>query len=247
MYGYIYITTNLINGRKYIGRHKSSSYDSKYFGSGVALISALNKYGVENFDNHILESINDVPTICDSEEQLMASEKYYVKYYDAVDNDLYYNLVDGGAGSFPKGMAAWNKGLTKEDDRVKKYSENRKHTILKEHGYMWSNQEKAIKTKLEKYGCIVPLTEEQENLRRKHISESKKGKPSKLKGTHISEEHKEKISKKNGKKIICVETGKLYNSYRDVAKELGYKSTIMIYRACKDINKEIKGFHFKFA
>lgn len=34
MYGYIYLTTNLINGKKYIGKHKSLTFDDSYFGSG---------------------------------------------------------------------------------------------------------------------------------------------------------------------------------------------------------------------
>ena len=54
MYGYIYLTTNLINGRVYVGKHKSSKYDSSYYGSGKAIKNALKKYGVENFSNEIL-------------------------------------------------------------------------------------------------------------------------------------------------------------------------------------------------
>lgn len=34
MYGYIYITRNLINKKIYIGKHKSEKYDSSYYGSG---------------------------------------------------------------------------------------------------------------------------------------------------------------------------------------------------------------------
>jgi hypothetical protein len=32
MYGYVYITTNLINNKIYIGQHKSETFDSEYIG-----------------------------------------------------------------------------------------------------------------------------------------------------------------------------------------------------------------------
>lgn len=34
MYGYIYVTTNLINGRKYIGQHAKPEFDESYYGIG---------------------------------------------------------------------------------------------------------------------------------------------------------------------------------------------------------------------
>jgi hypothetical protein len=48
-YGYIYITTNKINGNRYIGKHKSKDWDNNYFGSGTYLGRAIKKYGKENF------------------------------------------------------------------------------------------------------------------------------------------------------------------------------------------------------
>ena len=64
MYGYIYITTNLLNGKKYIGKHKSSEFEfDKYYGSGKYIKAAIKKYGLENFKCELLESINGVPTI----------------------------------------------------------------------------------------------------------------------------------------------------------------------------------------
>lgn len=45
MYGYIYITTNLVNGKKYIGRHKSEVFDESYKGSGLLLSRSIDKYG----------------------------------------------------------------------------------------------------------------------------------------------------------------------------------------------------------
>ena len=44
MFGYIYETTNLINGKKYIGKHKSRCFDVKYYGSGKLFRKELEKY-----------------------------------------------------------------------------------------------------------------------------------------------------------------------------------------------------------
>ena len=51
---YIYKTTNLINGKYYVGFHKTSDPFDNYLGSGVRLIDAIKKYGVENFKKEIL-------------------------------------------------------------------------------------------------------------------------------------------------------------------------------------------------
>ena len=36
MIGYIYLTTNLVNGRVYVGQHKREYFNDKYYGSGIA-------------------------------------------------------------------------------------------------------------------------------------------------------------------------------------------------------------------
>jgi len=43
----IYKTTNLINGKIYIGQ--SFKHNCKYLGSGIFLKRAIKKYGIENF------------------------------------------------------------------------------------------------------------------------------------------------------------------------------------------------------
>ena len=50
---YIYLTTNKINGMKYIGKHYGELDDS-YLGSGKILKRAIEKYGKENFEKSIL-------------------------------------------------------------------------------------------------------------------------------------------------------------------------------------------------
>lgn len=46
-YGFIYITTNTINGMRYIGMN--SSFNKYYLGSGKYLLCAVKKYGRDNF------------------------------------------------------------------------------------------------------------------------------------------------------------------------------------------------------
>ena len=49
MIGYIYLTTNLVNNKKYIGQHRSSTFDPSYLGSGTLFVKALKKYGKKKF------------------------------------------------------------------------------------------------------------------------------------------------------------------------------------------------------
>jgi len=73
----IYKTTNLKNGKYYIGKQKS--YTDSYFGSGTALKFAIKKYGKENFKKEILEFF---PT---KKEAFDDQEKYIVKYKFQMD------------------------------------------------------------------------------------------------------------------------------------------------------------------
>lgn len=93
MYGFIYITTNHINGKRYIGQRK---YDKQgkwkdYLGSGVHLKRAIDKYGRNNFSKEIIEE-------CESKDKLDEREKYWISYYNAVDSDDFYNIATGGDG-----------------------------------------------------------------------------------------------------------------------------------------------------
>ena len=48
-YGFIYITTNMVNGMRYLGQKKFDRGWKNYLGSGAVLRKAINKYGKENF------------------------------------------------------------------------------------------------------------------------------------------------------------------------------------------------------
>lgn len=90
---YIYLVTNKINGKQYVGQHKFNGIgmDNKYIGSGVLLHKAYKKYGFENFTIELLEECND--------EDLNPLEQLYIEHYNTLSPNG-YNLTKGGDGHF---------------------------------------------------------------------------------------------------------------------------------------------------
>jgi group I intron endonuclease len=92
-YGFIYITTNLVNGKRYLGQKEFNQNNWKtYLGSGIAFKKALEKYGEENFSRNIIY-------ICYSEEELNQIEYELSVFFDVVESNDWYNLVLGGGVS----------------------------------------------------------------------------------------------------------------------------------------------------
>jgi group I intron endonuclease len=89
---YIYKTTNLLNGKIYVGFHNGKR--KNYFGSGTLLTKEIKEHGKENFINEILE-------YCD-EKEYNIKEKYWIKKLDATNPDIGYNISLGGSGVDPK-------------------------------------------------------------------------------------------------------------------------------------------------
>lgn len=85
----IYITTNKINGKKYIGKEKHNN--PNYLGSGVKLLHAIKKYGKENFTKNIIEK-------CINEEHMNEREKFWIQHHNAANSKTFYNLAEGGEG-----------------------------------------------------------------------------------------------------------------------------------------------------
>ena len=109
MYGYIYLTTNLINGKIYVGQKKSEVFLPQYKGSGKALRNAFDKYGRDNFSVRLL-------CPCFSKEELNEEERFLIDYFDCrVKNGKGYNISEGGdwgdisGGLTPDQYRAWNE------------------------------------------------------------------------------------------------------------------------------------------
>jgi group I intron endonuclease len=87
-YGFVYLTTNLINGKRYIGQ-TTRKESTTYFGSGKAIRKALAKYGKENFAREVLiYTFNKV--------DLDFLETHCIGEYKALDARNWYNIAAGG-------------------------------------------------------------------------------------------------------------------------------------------------------
>lgn len=88
-YGYVYKTTNTLNGRIYIGQHKNPIHNLKYLGSGKLIKYAISKYGKENFTNEVV-------CWCENVEEMDEKETFYIEIYSRFFD--IYNIAKGGEG-----------------------------------------------------------------------------------------------------------------------------------------------------
>ena len=91
-YHFTYKTTNLVNGRYYLGMHSTNRLDDGYLGSGTRLYRELSKYGRDSFKLEILEYFN-------TRDELIEGEKSLITEQD-LNNENCLNLKPGGSGGW---------------------------------------------------------------------------------------------------------------------------------------------------
>lgn len=159
-YGYVYLITNKLNGKKYVGMRASRKFDETYWGSGILIQRAVEKYGKENFTREVLHW-------CKNHDELIITEVAELQSRNAAISDEYYNLIDTATPIlFGKDNGFYGKQHTEETKKI--ISE-------KNTGTSWSD---ARRTRYEQWSksedCIAM---------RLHLSDIKKEIP-------ISEQHR---------------------------------------------------------
>lgn len=89
---FIYKTTNLLNGKYYVGMHSTNNLKDGYLGSGKRLRYSIRKYGIENFKLDILEWFDSRQALVERETQLVNE--------DLLKDEMCMNLKTGGNGGF---------------------------------------------------------------------------------------------------------------------------------------------------
>ena len=113
----VYLTTNLVNQKFYVGVHSTYNLDDGYLGSGNNIRNAIKKYGKENFKRDILH-------LCLTKNDAYELERQIVDNF-LLNKENCYNIIKGGNSNrtINTKRTSWNKGLTKyTDERILDYS-----------------------------------------------------------------------------------------------------------------------------
>lgn len=238
--GSIYMITNKLNNKKYIGqtkrddvqtRFKEHLYSAYHAKSNFHLYNSMRKYGIENFELTILKT--DL-----TENELDEWEIYYIGMYDTLENG--YNNTAGGGGvrCYHHTQETKNKISKSIKEHPERYTEERAKKI----SY-------ALKGK--------KLTEEH----KKHLSEARKGKYTGYDNgfymKHHTKESKQKMHDSSIKYFVkqidldtntvlnvfdCVEDAAKYCIFNDYTKAKLSSVMYRIYYTCVGNQKSAYGF-----
>lgn len=179
---YIYVITNMVNGKKYIGltnslskrwnKHKHAN------GSSPALHGAIHKYGIENFDFAHYASAFGADSAKFIEKMLIA------EYKTQAPNG--YNLTAGGDGTLEptielrKKLSASHKGKVQSEATKNKRSESLKkayaedrHKGSSQGGWKLSNEtkEKMSQSKMGEKNPFYGKKQSPEHIERKRLAQ----------------------------------------------------------------------------
>lgn len=249
-YGFVYCTTNHINGKRYIGQHKNNpATNDRYLGSGTFIKKAFKKYGRKNFSKEILCWAN-------TKEELDELELDAIIKYNAVNDPNFYNIEEGAYSHLQteetrEKIRNTLTGIKRSDETRRKMSECKKRENLSED----------TRRKLSEAAKGRHLTDEakqklrEANLGRHLTDEHKKKVGDALRGRHFSDEAKKHMSaaqkghpkyENSGRqpiKIQCVETGEIFNSLHEADEKTGIDFRNLSAHL-KGKVKSLKGLHF---
>lgn len=137
----VYIHTNRINGKRYVGISRTKPEYRWRNGEGYKrqphFYSAIQEYGWENFDHFILE--------VDTEELMYQLEQQYIAYYKTTDRRYGYNKSFGGESGAYLGKDCYSKEYIK-----KQYAKHSEEIKKRNKQYYEDNKEK-VKERVKKY------------------------------------------------------------------------------------------------
>lgn len=147
MYYTIYKITNKINGKFYIGSHKTKNLDDNYMGSGKYLKRAQEKYGIENFTKEILFIFDNARDMYKKEAEIVNE--------DFLTEENTYNIKLGGFGGFDYLNSESFNNPTHSTEHSFKMTKRRLELYSKEERKNWASKG-GLSSKMLKRGIHDP-------------------------------------------------------------------------------------------
>ena len=219
---------------------------------------AIKKYGWKNIEHIILyENL--------SLEEAFKIEEKLIKEYNCCDPMYGYNVSTGGeCGAKGVKLSEEQRKQISERQKGRKLSEEAARKLIESHTGRPVSLETRKKISEKRKGKKMPEESRQKMIsslkeyykthkhpltgvpfpeeRKKKISESKKGIP-------LSDEHKEKIKINHAGKrsVICLETGKVYNSIKEAALDTGANvdGICSVCRGCRKTSGKLHWSYFE--
>jgi len=165
-FGYVYITTNKLNNKRYIGQHKSKDWDNKYFGSGKLLNFAIQKYGKENFICYPL-------AWAWNQKELDELEIDYIAHYKPE-----YNIATGGLGGSKKPSEETKRKISIANKGKKRDEETKQKISLLQKGKKLSEETKnKMRNKSLSYETKKKISEKRKGIKLSEYTKDKMRKP----------------------------------------------------------------------
>ena len=220
----VYMHKNKTNGKVYIGITKQKPKYRWHNGEGYnhqVFKRAIDKYGWRNFEHIILfEHL--------SKEQAEQEEIKLIAKYKSNQKEFGYNISKGGKASDGVPCSEEKKlKISKKNKGIKNGMYGKKHTK--------ESLEKISKASLKKWEDVEYRNKVIETLRA-NKKDWQKGHIPWNKGKHIT-------ICKNMKKVICIETGEIFNSMAEAQKT---KKVNNISLCCSGKYKTAGGYHWRY-
>lgn len=148
---FVYRTTNLTNGKYYIGCHCTFKLDDGYLGSGMRIQRAVAKYGRESFRLEVLQFF-------ETREEALAHEKELVTE-ELLKDPMCMNVQIGGNGGWSASVGhdrqrhlirtdpEWNERRKRKLSEAAKRRVKEKPETLKKFKFDWNGKHHSDETK----------------------------------------------------------------------------------------------------
>ena len=247
---YMHITPS---NKKYVGM--TGRNPEKRWGNGTTYTfnryfdNAIKKYGWDNIEHVIIKNNLTYDEACSLEIKL-------IQDLDLTNPENGYNIAKGGNSAMlgrkhseetKRKMSESASKRVYDDDYRKKISRKMKQK------YKDSPEFRAQVAKAKEKACIADHSWSEEQREKFHksrlgykVSQETRAKlRAAHKGKSLSQETINKIIESHKKPVICLETGKIWDSVKAAAIELNIKSP-WLGKICNDFKGTVSGLHFCF-